>query len=212
MSALNLVDVLEKFWKAKEAGLHVYMIGRIESFDATTQIATVKPLIKDRTTGADGEVDVESVAVVRCPVVFPGGGGMRLTFPVAAGDYCEIHFADRPLGQWLAKGGEVDPIDVARHALKDCTARVGVKPTAAPWTGVDTSVVTLGSDAGTAQWVALANLVDARIAALVTAMNGHTHAVSTTGTALAQTGSAAASPSAVASQATVASATVKIKG
>lgn len=168
---LNLLEVFENFWRAKQAGLHVYMPGRIESFDAPSNTATVKPLLKETATGEDGTTAVESLPVLQgVPVVFLGGGGMRLTFPVAAGDYCELHFSDRALGQWLAKGGEVDPIDRARHALKDAVAHVGLRPTVDPWT-VATDCITLGSDGGSSDAVALASKVESELAAIKAAIN-----------------------------------------
>jgi hypothetical protein len=206
MRPINPREYFESFWAAKQAGLHVYLVGRIESYDATTQTATVKPLLKDEVKQEDGTTAVESLPVLQgVPVAFPGGGGMRMTFPVAAGDYCELHFSDRSLDQWKAKGGEVDPIDRARHALKDAVARVGIRPPAAPWSGADASCVTIGSDAGAAEFVATATRVLTELNKLKDAINGHTHASNGT----APTSGVAGIPVSVSAPA---SATVKIKG
>jgi hypothetical protein len=141
---LTIPDMLEAFWRAKSAGLRVFLVGRIESFDTTKQTATVKPLLQETSRG-----DTVALPVLQgVPVIFPGGGGAWLTFPVEKGNYCEIHFADRSLDQWKAKGGEVDPIDQARHALKDCVARVGIQPPSDPIPNFDGSSVVLGFAGG----------------------------------------------------------------
>ena len=40
-----------------------------------------------------------------CPVVFPGGGGVTLTFPIAAGDEVLVVFASRCIDAWWQQGG-----------------------------------------------------------------------------------------------------------
>jgi phage baseplate assembly protein V len=66
----------------------------------------------------------------------------------------------------------------------------------------------LGSDAA-ANYVALANLVDTRVAALVSAFNAHTHTVTTVGSATTQSGTTVAPLPQIASQASVAAGKVK---
>lgn len=60
-------------------------------------------------------------------------------------------------------------------------------------------------------FVALASKVDAALSAIVTYINGHTHPVATTGTATAQSGTASAPVSPLASQAPVGSVIVKAR-
>lgn len=45
------------------------------------------------------------------PVVFPGGGGFALTFPVAAGDECLVVFASRCIDAWWQSGGVGEPME-----------------------------------------------------------------------------------------------------
>lgn len=151
MKDLNVLldDTLEAFWRARSAGLRVFLVGRIESFDPATQTAAVKPLLQELERAADGTESAVTMPVLQgVPVSFPGGGNAHLTFPVQQGEYCQLHFSDRSLDQWKAKGGEVDPIDRAMHALKDCVANVGIRPPSDPIPNFDASSVVLGFDGG----------------------------------------------------------------
>lgn len=129
-------------------------------------------------------------------------------------------FADRSIDAWLDQGGEASPLDERRHHLKDAVAIPGLHPNNEPWTDAGESVVTLGSDTGALDWVALAtstkNEITAlrnTVSALVTAFNSHVHATAGTGAPSPPTPVPlvipAAGPTAVGD---VNSNTVKIKG
>ena len=61
------------------------------------------------------------------PVVFPGGGGFALTFPVAAGDECLVVFASRCIDAWWQSGGVGEPMEPRMHDLSDGFALIGVR-------------------------------------------------------------------------------------
>ena len=61
------------------------------------------------------------------PVVFPGGGGFTLTFPVASGDECLVVFASRCIDAWWQSGGVGEPMEPRMHDLSDGFALVGVR-------------------------------------------------------------------------------------
>lgn len=193
MRSPSPLDAVEIFRKSIFRDIRVAVPARVESFDASNATVDVQPLLKEEYTDESGDSVVESLPVVQSvPVMFPGAGNFRMTFPIEQGNTGLLIFTDRAMGQWLAKGGEVDPIDKSRHSLKDAVYIPGLNTLSGAW-DVDASVITIGSDDGSAQFAALANLVDARIAALVTGIN----------TIL---------PGTVLPQASVASTTVKIKG
>lgn len=63
------------------------------------------------------------------PVIFLGGGGAALTFPVKAGDSCLLVFLDRDNDTWLTTGQTGQPPNTARlHNLSDAVAIVGLRP------------------------------------------------------------------------------------
>lgn len=103
------------------------MPGRVESFDPTTQRAAIQPLVM----GAyRDEADVRLVErmpiVADVPVVFPGAGPYRLTFPVVPGSTVLLIFTSSSLDKWLAVGGEVDPGDDRRNTISDAIAIPGL--------------------------------------------------------------------------------------
>lgn len=145
----TLANVLRGAIEAQLARVHVSLPGRVERYDATKQLVDVKPLLQETVTDADGNETPESLPVIcNVPVVFPGAGGFRLTFPVAIGDTVLLVFTDRSLDEWLARGGELEPAHLRRHHLSDAVALPGLHPFSAPWTGAAADGLTLGKDGG----------------------------------------------------------------
>ena len=108
--------------------VRVSMPGRIESFDAATQLARVTPLLKEEYENDEGAAVIEALPVINnVPVFIPGGGTFVDTFPIVAGDECLLIFSDRSLDVWKERGGVVDPVSADRHTLTDAIALVGVR-------------------------------------------------------------------------------------
>jgi len=143
----DLTQTLLAFVRAGAADAWIALPGRIESFDADKQRATVKPLVKKARTDEGGNRIADSLPIITgVPVVFAGGGGFRETFPVAAGDTCELRWHSASLDRWLARGGEVDPEDDRRQHLSDAVAYVGLRDFAHPLTYVPTDRCSFGKD------------------------------------------------------------------
>src|SRR5262249_11851944 len=115
----TLAEIIRNFVKAGTGALRVALPGRVEQYDATKQSVDVAPLLKNPFEDQTGALQTESLPVVPgVPVIFPGGGGFRITFPVAAGDTGLLVFSDRSLDRWLAgDGSEVDPVLLNQHHL-----------------------------------------------------------------------------------------------
>jgi hypothetical protein len=146
----TLAEVIRTALDARLAEVHVSLPARVERYDEVKQLVDVKPLLREAVFDADGvESHVSLPVITNVPVVFPGAGGFRLTFPVAAGDTVLLVFAERSLDQWLSSGGgEADPVDLRQHALSDAVAMPGLHTFTKPWTGASTSALTLGKDGG----------------------------------------------------------------
>lgn len=123
----DLPDVLLNLKLDILASLNCHMPGTIISFDAAKCTASVQPAFKSKLP--NGNV-VSRPVLVDCPVLFPGGGGGRLTFPVAAGDICLIFYQDRRIDEWVQSGGQVLPATQRMHDLSDAVIMVGLDPTA----------------------------------------------------------------------------------
>jgi hypothetical protein len=145
-----MAEVLDAAIDTRLLELHTALPGRIESYDGSTQKANIKPLVKQAYTDEEDTRRVASIPVIpSVPVLFPGGGGYRVTFPVAAGDFCLLVVSESSMDRWLSgSGGEVDPEIDQHHALQDAVAIVGIKPFGAPWSSAPTDEATIGKDDG----------------------------------------------------------------
>jgi hypothetical protein len=102
------------------AGLWTALPGIIQSFNASALTCTVQPAISGKVRNADGTVSAQNLPLLQdCPVVFPGGGGCILTFPLAAGDECLVVFASRCIDSWWQLGGVKGQAEVRMHDLSD---------------------------------------------------------------------------------------------
>jgi hypothetical protein len=104
--------------------------GRIEKYDAATQKASVKPLVKDRVPTKDGSELLEPFPIIQSvPVVWPRAGGFFLTMPLAVGDLVLLVFADRSIDKFKSsRGTDTDPDDFRMHDIADAVALPGCYP------------------------------------------------------------------------------------
>lgn len=144
----TLQEVLDLAAQASSLGLFVGLPAKVEAYDASKGCVDVKPLVKRR--GPDGTLD--SLPVIRrVPVVFPGGGGFRLIFPLAAGDVVQLVFCDQAIDAWKERGGEQDPGSTRAHSISDAVAIPTIRPLSAAWSDAPESSLKVGKDAGSAQ-------------------------------------------------------------
>lgn len=122
--APDLSELLAAVMASVMRGLRVAGPGSVLAYDATTQKATVQPLIHEGRYDEDGiRQTSRPAAVTNVPVMFPStSDGWRLTFPIAVGSTVLLVHADRSLDRWLVRGGEVDPEDDRAHAPSDVVA------------------------------------------------------------------------------------------
>lgn len=143
--------VLKAVADSLSTSLRVAMPGIIQSFDVDAVTATIQPAVKASVRQSDGSLSsVTLPLLVDVPVVFPRGGGVTLTFPVAAGDECLVVFADRCIDYWWQNGGVQEPVDQRQHHLADAFALVGPQSQAQKISGISTSAAQLRTDDGAA--------------------------------------------------------------
>ena len=138
---------------AARMDIHTALPGIIQSFDAARMTCTVQPAIRGAIVLPSGQAQaVDLPLLVDCPVVFPGGGGYELTFPLQVGDDCLIIFAERCIDAWWQSGGVQAAAEYRLHDLSDGFVIAGVR--SQPHVlqgGVSTSGAELRNDAGTAR-------------------------------------------------------------
>jgi phage baseplate assembly protein gpV len=82
--------------------------------------AKVQPAVKAKLRGQDGLfTDVELPMCLDCPIVWPGGGGFLLTFPIADGDEGLLVFASRCIDSWWQSGSVQAQAELRMHDLSD---------------------------------------------------------------------------------------------
>lgn len=120
-------EVLGYAVDSRLASLFTAMPGRVDAFDPTTQRASVQPLVQRVYYDENDERQVERHQPIHdVPVMFPGAGAYRITFPVVKGDTVLLVFTSCSLDRWLGRGGEVDPQDDRRNTLSDAIAIPGL--------------------------------------------------------------------------------------
>jgi hypothetical protein len=185
---------IEAMLRLKESAIKDIRIAtpaRVTRYDASLQQIDAQPLIKEAHQNEQGERVAEALPVIcNVPVVFPGAGPFRVTFPISEGDEVLLIFSASSLDVWLSEGGLVDPLDDRRFALTDAFALPGVRSFKTPLASAPTDRLTIGHDEGAqinidetsirlgstvGQLVALSNKVESQLAELRDKFNAHTH-------------------------------------
>jgi len=149
----TLANVVDYRVEKRLADVHTAIPGRVLAYDAAKQKVDVQPLVQVSYVNEDDEtITVQLPVVTDVPVMFPGAGGYRITFPVKAGDQdgdtVLLVFAESSIDTWLANGGIVDPRDDRRFHLTDGIALLGLRDYAHALASASADAMTLGDDAG----------------------------------------------------------------
>ena len=130
---------------------HVAIPGRVERYDAATQIADVLPLVRHPVPQPDGSYALEDLPVVpSVPVIFPRVGRMFVSLPIAPGDTVQLLVNTAAIGHWRAGSGDVtDPGDLRRQHLAHAVAIPGLYARSAALGHASATDLVLGDDQGT---------------------------------------------------------------
>lgn len=139
-------EVLDTVLTSRLRSVHTAMVGEIRSYSAAEQTAEVTLAVELEATAGVFEA-LPPLADV--PVIYPGAW--------AAGDSCLLVFCEESFSKWWDTGSVEQPEVLRRHGLH----------------AVCIPVVARAGQA--VQFVALANLVLARLQAIHTAVNSHMH-------------------------------------
>lgn len=196
----TLAGVITHAVDRRLANVHTCIPAKVTRYDETLQQVDAQPLVKAVYRNEQGEQLVESLPlVVNVPVMFPGAGKYRITFPVEVDTTVLLLFTEASLDKWLAQGGEVDPLDGRRFHLSDGIALLGLHDFAHALASAPLDRMTIGDDTGlqihidgskvklgsnvTAELepVALGLAVETALTSIRTFINTHTHSGVTTG-------------------------------
>lgn len=124
-------------------------MGRIVSYDAVKQTASVQLTVKSFVKDENGKRKAVDIPILQdVPVQFPGSGGQTMTFPVAAGDEVMINFLSRASDAQQQSGGDQNPTDASVNSLSHPRAMLGFKSDPKKLSNVSTTATELRSDDG----------------------------------------------------------------
>jgi hypothetical protein len=123
----DLDDILDGALDDLIYSFNCHRVGIIESFNAMTQLATVKLVDKGVITTNEGSQIIEYAPLVDCPVIINKGINGGLTIPINKGDACIVHFNDRNLDGWLVNGLIQRPKTLRAHDFSDAIVEIGVR-------------------------------------------------------------------------------------
>ena len=116
-------------FEGMQSGLWTSVPGTVRSYDPAKGTVSVTPALRLNRRLEDGSTKEEQLPLlVDVPVVFPGGGGFALTFPLVDGDPVLVVFASRCIDQWWDTGNASLPGDARMHDLSDGFAIPGPRP------------------------------------------------------------------------------------
>lgn len=147
----ELEEALRMALRAERASVWTTLPGIIVSFDPDEVTAVVRPALQGVIQAADGTASaVDLPLLIHCPVVFPRGGGVTLTFPIAPGDECLLSFSARCIDGWWQAGGVQLPMEPRMHDLSDGFCTVGPMSQVRKIAGISTTTAQLRTDDGAA--------------------------------------------------------------
>jgi len=143
----TLIQGFQAMLDGRIEAMHTAMPARVESYDSSEQRVSVKPIVRRAAILEDDTRDAESLPIIEgVPVLFPGAGSFKITFPISKGDIVLLIFSEGSLDKWLDTGAvDVDPDDDRRNALTDAIAIPGLLPFAAPTDQVDSSALVISA-------------------------------------------------------------------
>lgn len=170
----NLADSIRMMVYRRILALRVSMPGTVTSYDRATQRAKVKPGFRLlQSLPSELRLLVEPPELPSVPVCQPKGYHANLE----AGDHVLLVFCDHDLGAWRgASTNTVDPGDDRMHGISGAVAiPLITRDSSSLSTLADTNAVSLGSESGSPDFVALAQKVDDAIEELTRVINEHIH-------------------------------------
>ena len=157
-------EMLIAAMRGERADIWTALPGIVQSFDPAKMTCSVQPTIRFRILPPAMNTYKSATAIMDpsgqfmwdqmplmtdCPVQFPGGGGVTLTFPIAKGDEVLLVIASRCIDAWWAYGGIQNQNAARMHDLSDGFVIPQVRSQARKFT-VSSTAAQIRNDAGTA--------------------------------------------------------------
>lgn len=127
--APGLTDLLEQAFKSQLARIQGGIPARVEKYTQATQVCDALPV-----TMVYDDDELKLLPVLRSvPVIWPGGGGGALTFPLTIGDFVWLQPGMADFDAWHASNSlGQPPATKRRFSLSDVVAHPVISSMAAP--------------------------------------------------------------------------------
>lgn len=134
----------------RQSSIWTAMPGIIQSVNLSAMTCEVQPAIQGTVEDETGKIQsVNLPLLVDVPIVFPGGGGYLVTFPLEAGDEVLVVFASRCIDAWWQSSGIQRPMEARMHDLSDAFAIPGPRSQPNTADSISATDLEIRNDAGT---------------------------------------------------------------
>lgn len=114
--AVALLEALD----GRQALIWTAMPATVIDFNPDARTASLQVTVQALATNQNGvETWLDLPPLLDCPVLFPGGKGLSLTFPLDPGDEVLVLFASRCIDNWWQSGGIQRQAELRMHDLSD---------------------------------------------------------------------------------------------
>ena len=144
---VTLPMVLDAHADARFQDTHTAVPGQIVSWSATTQTATVQPMVRKPLPSADGIQTYETPPQIQnVPCYVLRGGGYLVSVPFAVGDPVWLMFSEQSYAEYLSTGALSNPKDLRRHGTGYPFAIPGPAPASLALQSVSSTALVIGRD------------------------------------------------------------------
>jgi len=106
--------------EGNQAGIWTALPAQVLSFNPVVRTAELQVTVQAQVLSPQGTMSWVSLPpLVDCPVVYPGGKDLYLTFPLVPGDEVLVLFASRCIDNWWQQGGVQTQAEFRMHSLSD---------------------------------------------------------------------------------------------
>lgn len=120
-------EALRAMINAHLVNVHIALPAKVVKYIASNAAVDAQPTLRMPYKDEGGDRQTEELPVIpNVPVIFPGSGPNRITFPIEIGDTVMLLFSEASLDKWMSEGGVVDPLDDRRNHLSDAVAIPGL--------------------------------------------------------------------------------------
>jgi hypothetical protein len=113
-------EIIQKALEQHGFDLRVAEPGIVQTFTAgPPATVTVQPALRERINLNGNLTNVQLPLLINVPVIYPGGGGYAITWPLSEGDEGVLVYQDRCIDAHWQAGGIQNEVEKRRHDLSD---------------------------------------------------------------------------------------------